>query len=99
MPTAPSPRSRSGDRVRVREWHPLGHTRAPRYVQGKRGVVARYDGVFAIPDFDAHGGGTVLDPTYSVRFTAEELWGDGGGGNEVVHVDLWERYLVRGEDA
>ena len=86
-----------GDRVRVREWHPLGHTRAPRYVQGKRGVVARYDGVSAIPDFSAHGGGTVLDPTYSVRFTSEELWGDGGGGNEVVYVDLWERYLVREE--
>ncbi len=24
-----------GDRVRLREWHPLGHTRAPRYAQGR----------------------------------------------------------------
>jgi len=82
-----------GAAVRVREWHPPGHTRAPRYVQGKRGVIARYDGVFEVPDFAAHRGGTVLDPTYSVRFTSRELWGEGGAGGEVVHVDLWERYL------
>ena len=81
------------DRVRVREWHPAGHTRAPRYVQGKRGVVVRVDGAFSVPDFEAHGGGRVLDPTYSVRFTARELWGEGGAANDVVHVDLWERYL------
>jgi hypothetical protein len=30
------PRYSIGDEVRVREWHPPGHTRAPRYVQGKR---------------------------------------------------------------
>jgi nitrile hydratase len=31
------PRYSVGDDVRVRAWHPPGHTRAPRYVQGKRG--------------------------------------------------------------
>jgi nitrile hydratase len=82
-----------GDRVRVRERHPAGHTRAPRYVQGRGGVVVRVDGPFNVPDFEAHGGGRVLDPTYSVRFTARELWGEGGAADEVVHVDLWERYL------
>ena len=97
-PAAPEPdrtesRFSVGNRVRVREWHPAGHTRAPRYVQGKRGVVARVDGAFNVPDFEAHGGGRVLDPTYSVRFTARELWGEGGAENDVVHVDLWERYL------
>jgi nitrile hydratase len=88
-----TPRFPVGAAVRVREWHPLGHTRAPRYVQGKRGVIARYDGVFQVPDFAAHGGGTVLDPTYSVRFTSRELWGEGGAAGEVVYADLWERYL------
>ena len=86
-----------GDRVRVREWHPLGHTRAPRYVQGRRGVVVRVDGAFNVPDFEAHGGGYVKNPTYSVRFASTELWGDGGGPGEAVHVDLWECYLE--EDA
>ena len=88
-----APLRASATHVRVREWHPLGHTRAPRYVQGKRGVVVRVDGAPNVPDFEAHGGGKVLDPTYSVRFTARELWGDGGADGDVVHVDLWERYL------
>jgi len=86
----------AGDKVRVREWHPLGHTRAPRYVQGKRGTVARADGAANFPDFEAHGGGRILDPTYSVAFSGRELWGEGGSDNDTIHVDLWERYLEEG---
>jgi len=92
-PDRTAPRFRVGDRVRVREWHPLGHTRAPRYVQGKRGVVTRLDGAENVPDFEAHGGGKVLDPVYSVRFEPSELWGEGGEDGATVNVDLWERYL------
>jgi nitrile hydratase subunit beta len=92
------PRFAVGDTVRVREWHPLGHTRAPRYVQGKRGVVVRIDGPHNVPDVEAHGGGQVLDPTYSVRFTSRELWGEGGADGETMHVDLWERYLEDAEN-
>jgi nitrile hydratase len=86
-------RFEAGDRVRVREWHPRGHTRAPRYVQGKRGIVARVDGPANLPDVEAHGGGQVPDPTCSVRFSAKELWGDGGAEGEAIYVDLWEFYL------
>ncbi|MEY2424199.1 MAG: nitrile hydratase subunit beta [Acidimicrobiaceae bacterium] len=96
-PDRTEPRFKIGDRVRVREWHPSGHTRAPRYVQGKRGVVTRLDGAENLPDFEAHGGGKVLDPTYSVRFTPRDLWGEGGADGATVNVDLWERYLE--EDA
>ena len=96
-PDRTEPRFRVGDRVRVREWHPLGHTRAPRYVQGKRGEVTRFDGADNVPDFEAHGGGKVLDPVYSVRFTPRELWGEGGADGATINVDLWERYLE--EDA
>ncbi len=87
------PRFTVGDRVRVREWHPPGHTRAPRYVQGKRGEIVRVDRPETVPDIEAHGGGRVLDPTYSVRFTSRELWGEGGSASECIHVDLWDRYL------
>jgi nitrile hydratase subunit beta len=87
------PRYSPGDRVRVRAWHPPGHTRAPRYVQGKRGVVVRLDGPANLPDLEAHGGGKVLDPTYSVAFTTLELWGEAGDAAATVRVDLWERYL------
>jgi len=83
-----------GDAVRVREWHPLGHTRAPRYVQGKRGTVARLDDVSSLPDVEYHCDRTRLEPTYCVRFEAAELWGEPG---DPVHVDLWESYL-EGED-
>ena len=79
-----------GDEVRVREWHPLGHTRAPRYVQGKRGTVVRLDGVFSLPDVEYHCDLKRDEPTYSVRFEAEELWGEPG---DPVHVDLWDSYL------
>jgi nitrile hydratase len=87
------PRFAVGGRVRVRTWHPSGHTRAPRYVQGKHGEVVRYDGAFSVPDVEAHSGVKRFEPTYSVRFSARELWGEGGADGEVVHVDLWESYL------
>jgi len=87
------PRFAVGDAVRVRAWHPRGHTRAPRYVQGHRGVVVRVDGVFSVPDVEAHRDDTIGNPTYSVRFDAAELWGDGAEPGTAVHVDLWECYL------
>jgi nitrile hydratase len=87
------PRYSVGDVVRVRDRHPPGHTRAPRYVQGRRGTVVRVDGAFNIDDIEAHGGGSVADPLYSVRFTSRELWGEAGSDGDVVHVDLFERYL------
>ena len=88
-----------GSKVRVREWHPAGHTRAPRFVQGRCGVVVRHDGPFNLPDVEAHSADRVPDHTYSVRFTTRELWGEGGTEHDVVHVDLWEHYLTAAPDA
>jgi nitrile hydratase subunit beta len=53
----------------------------------------RVDAAANVADIEAHGGGFVTDPIYSVRFTSRELWGDGGADGEVMHVDLYERYL------
>jgi nitrile hydratase subunit beta len=86
------PRFAVGDRVQVREWHPPGHTRCPRYVRGKAGTVVRMDGIYSVPDIDAHGTARRQEPTYSVRFDAAELWHDGQRG-VWVHVDLWDSYL------
>lgn len=88
-----TPRFAIGDPVRVRERHPPGHTRAPRYAQGKQGTVERIDAAANVSDIEAHGGGFVVDPLYSVRFTSRELWGEAGTDGDVVHVDLFERYL------
>ena len=79
-----------GDPVRVRPIQPSGHTRCPRYIRGKRGVVVRLDGVFPVLDVQAHAADAPSEPTYSVRFEAAELWGEPG---DPVHVDLWERHL------
>ena len=89
-PSSGRHRYAAGDCVQVREWHPLGHTRAPRYVQGKRGTVVRLDGLFSLPDVEYHCDERREEPTYSVRFEALELWGEPG---DPVHVDLWESYL------
>lgn len=81
-----------GDRVRVRRWHPSGHTRCPWYIRGHVGVVTRCDGTFSLPDVEAHSAAEVHEGTYSVCFEAEELWHDGQPG-VTVNVDLWDSYL------
>jgi nitrile hydratase subunit beta len=82
----------TGDRVRVRQWHPAGHTRCPRYVRGQAGVVVRADGTYSVPDVEAHGSARRHEPTYTVRFDAGDLWQDGQHGVSV-HVGLWDSYL------
>ena len=86
-------RFRLGDQVRVRNRHPRGHTRAPRYVRGRTGTIERHHGTFVFPDANAHGRGPQPQPLYSVRFAAAELWGKDGDPDSVVYVDLWEEYL------
>jgi Nitrile hydratase beta subunit len=38
-----------GDQILVRNINPVRHTRLPRYVRGRRGVVERDHGVFVFP--------------------------------------------------
>lgn len=82
-----------GDRVRARNINPKGHTRMPRYVRGKAGVVARDWGVFVFPDTNAHHAGAKPQHCYSVAFDAHELWGKSPRSGERVYIDLWEDYL------
>jgi nitrile hydratase beta subunit len=84
-----------GDRVRARNINPLGHTRLPRYVRGRAGVVERYNGAHVFPDSNAHGLGEDPRHLYSVRFTARELWGPDADPQGSVSLDLWEPYLER----
>ncbi len=86
-----------GDRVRVRNRHPDGHTRCPRYVRRSEGEVRAVRGTNVVPDSHAHGGDEA-DPVYNVRFEAAELWGPDQADREAVHLDLWERYLEPVED-
>jgi nitrile hydratase beta subunit len=61
--------------VRARDMNPTGHTRLPRYVRGKTGVIVRDHGVYLFPDTNAHFQGEKRQHVYSVRFAATELWG------------------------
>lgn len=83
----------AGDRVVTRNVHPTGHTRLPRYVRGKRGVVHAVRGGFVFPDTHAHGQGEQPQPMYTVCFEGEELWGPSSEPRERVYIDLWESYL------
>jgi nitrile hydratase len=87
------PRFKTGDRVVARNVHPAGHTRLPRYVRSRAGVVERDHGVFTFPDTHAAGRGRKPQHVYSVRFAARELWGANGHPNDHVYVDLWDDYL------
>jgi nitrile hydratase beta subunit len=86
-------RFRPGDRVRARNMHPATHTRLPRYARGRVGIVERDHGVFVFPDTNAHGLGEKPQHVYSVRFAAQELWGERAGSRDAVHLDLWDDYL------
>jgi nitrile hydratase len=82
-----------GDVVVVRDIHPAGHTRVPRYVRGKRGVVVHVAPRFSFPDAAAHGLPRRDEHTYHVRFEASAVWADAAEQNAPVIVDLWDSYL------
>jgi nitrile hydratase len=85
------PRFEPGDHVRVKNRHPAGHTRCPRYVRGRVGTVDAHHGTHVFPD-DSAAGVESAHPLYNVRFEAAELW-DGDTDADAVRVDLWEPYL------
>jgi nitrile hydratase len=90
QPAAYSP----GDRVRVADDHPFGHTRRPRYIRGRVGVVDRVHGSFVYPDTAAMTGDESPQWVYTVRFEATELWGaQAADPNGSVYIDAWEPYL------
>lgn len=86
------PKFRVGQQVRAHVDAPPTHTRCPRYVRGRAGVVDRDHGVFVFPDTNAHGLGPKPQHVYAVRFEADELWGTASQGG-AVFVDLWDDYL------
>ncbi len=83
----------AGDAVVVRNLNPAGHTRAPRYIRGKRGAIACDYGVFIFPDSNAMGQGKAPQHLYSVRFEGAEVWGPDGPADEALYLDLWDSYL------
>lgn len=77
------------DAVRTTRQDPPHHTRVPRYVRGAAGVVVEPQGTHPLPD-DGVRGVVTLEPVYTVRFAARELF---GVGDHHVTVDVWESHL------
>jgi nitrile hydratase subunit beta len=89
-----APAFKVGDRVRVRDDSPKGHTRRARYVRGKVGTVEAHYGTFLYPDSVGNGGPDDPRHLYSIRFDGTDLWGpDHAEDNTTVYFDAWEPYL------
>ena len=88
-----APRFRVGDGVRPRVMSPAGHTRLPRYVAGRRGVVHGMHPPCVFPDTNACGEGENPQHLYNVRFEGTELWGADAEPGAALHIDLFEPYL------
>jgi nitrile hydratase len=101
MPSAPGrgnaperDRFQPGDRVKVKAEHVTGHVRAPGYIRGKTGVVVGVSPAYPFPDAHAHGVHAEDEPTYDVRFEADELWPNSADPAQV-HVGVFQSYLER----
>jgi nitrile hydratase len=88
-----APRFKLGDHVVARNLNPPGHTRLPRYIRNKRGVVERDHGVFHLPDARVAGQGDQPQHLYSVRFSAREVWGNDAPANDSLLINLWNDYM------
>jgi nitrile hydratase len=87
-------RFKPGDRVRVKLDFVPGHIRLPAYVRGKAGIVVGESPAYPFPDAHAHGIHAEDEPTYDVRFRAEDLWPN-GCDPALVHVGIFQSYLER----
>ncbi len=91
-PPVTGPRFSVGDRVHTSTVDPPHHTRLPRYARGQIGEVVEVQGTWPLADDRAQGNTSPrVEPVYTVRFPAADLWGSPGG--HWVQVELWESYL------
>ncbi len=90
-------RGASSRATRSRVTHRLrpGHVRMPGYIRGKTGVVVGVSPAYPFPDAHAHGIKAEDEPTYDVRFNAEELWPN-SADPAFVHVGVFQSYLWSG---
>ncbi|CAN5597320.1 nitrile hydratase subunit beta [soil metagenome] len=91
--TSARPRFAPGQAIRARDINPVGHTRLPRYVRGRRGTIECDHRAHVFPDSNAKFEGENPQYLYTVRFEARELWGEAANPADAVYLDLWEDYL------
>jgi len=84
-----------GETVRMKDIHPVTHTRLPQYVRGRLGTIELNHGCHVFPDTNSLGKGEDPQWLYTVRFDGPELWGKDADPTLSVSVDAWESYLER----
>ena len=82
-----------GARVRTRGKRPAGHTRLPRYLADKPGVVVASLGSFPFSDERASGGPARSEPLLTVSFRAADVWSEGAPAGDEIRADLFAAYL------
>ena len=92
-PSGPLPQFKVGDPVAARNLNPTGHTRLPRYIRGKRGVIERINGWYRLQDEEIEGLGPNPQTIYTVQFPAREVWGPRADPHLTVYLEMWEGYL------
>ena len=90
-----NPQFKVGQTVRVERREQGGHVRTPRYIRGKRGVVAGVCGAHPDPEKLSAGKlGVPFRMLYRVSFEQREIWSDySGGPADRLFVDLYEHWL------
>lgn len=83
-----------GDAVVVKNDFVPGHVRMPGYIRGKQGVVVDISPSYPFPDAAGHAMRADPEPTYDVRFKAEDLWPQ-SSDKAYVHVGVFESYLTK----
>ncbi|MFC7216119.1 nitrile hydratase subunit beta [Saliphagus sp. GCM10025334] len=89
----PEPKFQPGEDVIVRNRHPEGHVRTPKYARRAQGVVRSVRGPFPVPETVVNYKNADIDTVYSVEIPTSELWGGSYDEPNAVHLDLWERHL------
>jgi nitrile hydratase len=84
-----------GETVRMKDIHPVTHTRLPQYVRGRLGTIELNHGCHVFPDTNSLGQGEDPQWLYTVRFDGPELWGKDTDPTLSVSVDAWDSYLER----
>jgi nitrile hydratase len=82
-----------GDRIRTVPQTHGGHTRLPAYATDREGIVVAVHGNFSFADASARGDRATAEWLYTVKFNANDLWGN--GSSDSVCMDLWEPYLAK----
>ena len=90
----------NGTAVRVQNWMPPGHVRAPAYLRGKTGVIERAIKPFKNPEQLAYGLEAREHMLYRVQFRATDIWGGAAERpDDVIEAEIYAHWIEELEPA